>query len=394
MSCIKVVLCLQIPRATPRDPRPDAMRPSMLIPALMLVLACVAAQGCLLFTGSVNTPPTVQIVVPTAPFNRSAGVKLSAVTSDADGGPIRLEWSTSPGDCMPPFDLQHRPATTFQSPTGDPTFVLPFMPGDSTLCVWVLATDPQGATAVAATPVSSQDQAPTAAITVLEPTTTASNGLYELYSTFHLSAATSTDPDGDAISDPTWQLLEMPPTTRTDLALVPCPSATQPTAFLQCLDVGGVAGVYTIGLTVSDGLKTSDVAMKTLTVNDDHPACVSKTDPSTDASPIVLDPGEAKTLAITGILDDGSPLPTPVEGMHTAPTFKWQVRRNGGAWTAIAGYDDVNAFTLPENVYTPGDVVDVDVTISDGVAMHLQPACDPRCPAGCPQSARWTMEYR
>ena len=53
------------------------------------------------------------------------------------------------------------------------------------------------------------------------------------------------------------------------------------------------------------------------------------------------------------------------------------------------------SLTLPARTYyTPGDVVDVDVTISDGVAMHLQPACDPRCPAGCPQSARWTMEYR
>ena len=30
----------------------------MLIPALLLVLACLAAEGCLLFTQAVNSPPT------------------------------------------------------------------------------------------------------------------------------------------------------------------------------------------------------------------------------------------------------------------------------------------------------------------------------------------------
>ena len=359
---------------------------------LILVLACVAAQGCLLFTDSVNTAPTVEIDLPNGPFNRGDTIEISATVTDPDGGPIKLEWSTSTGPCPMPPDVHQRPPTTFESFDGTP-FMLPFPSDPATLCVWVLATDPHGATAFDAKPVTSDDRAPTALITVLEPTTMANNGLFELYSTFHLSAATSSDPDGDPVVKPMWQLLGMPQTAKTDLKLMPCPSTT-PTDFLQCLDVGGVPGMYTIGLTVSDGFMPSATAIKTLMVDDDHPACVSKTDPSTDASPIVLDPGEAKTLTITEILDDGSPLPVPVEGTHTPPTFAWQVRRNAGTWTTIAGYDDVNAFTLPANAYTPGDVVDVNVTISDGVAMHLQPACDPRCPSGCPQSAQWTMEYR
>jgi hypothetical protein len=205
----------------------------------------------------------------------------------------------------------------------------------------------------------------------------------------------SHDPDGDPIEDPHFGLAPagFPPAAMPTPALVPCPSKT-PSDLLTCLDVGKFAGTYAVTLDVSDGLERSSMVTAMLVVDEDHPACVSSTDPATDASPIVLDPGEAKTFTIEEILDDGAPLPTPVDGVHDRPTFTWKERRNGGVWQTIAGTENVNALTLPGSTYATGDTVDVSVTISDGVSMHLQPACDPRCPAGCPQSAQWTVVYR
>ena len=73
---------------------------------------------------------------------------------------------------------------------------------------------------------------------------------------------------------------------------------------------------------------------------------------------------------------------------------RFEVSRNGGAPSTIAGYEHLGALTLPADSYTSGDEVVVTATISDGVDMHLEPACDPGCPTGCPQAARWTVDYR
>jgi hypothetical protein len=367
----------------------------MRLPALTLLLVCLAAQGCILFTSPVNSPPIVKIVPPNGPVFRGQTIELSAEVSDPNGAGVNLEWTTSMGPCPVPLDVSQRPTTM---PVGasdaNPTFSFALQPGGpATVCVWVLATDPQGATTVDALSISSQNRPPVAAIEVLAPSTKTAGGLFELYSIFHLSAAKSHDPDGDAIVDPQFELVGSPPAAMPTPKLMPCPGA-MPNVFLTCLDVGSFAGTYTIALSVSDGFTRSATTTATLTVDADHPACVSGTDPPLDASPVVLDPSEAKTFTVEQILDDGAPLPTPADGAHVAPSFAWQVRRNAGAWQPIVGYDHINAFTLPQNTYATGDVVDVSVTISDGVATHLQPACDPGCPVGCPQSAQWTVEYR
>jgi hypothetical protein len=390
-----MVLGLQILGPGKRRARPDVMRPSMLIPTLIiLLLACLALQGCLLFTESVNAPPVIhEILVADGPIFRSQAIKLTVRVSDPDGGDVTLGWSTSEGACPEPLDPAQRPAAVVTQ-SSDLPFSFEFLPGAATkVCVFVLARDPQGATAVAARTLSSENRPPVAVIKVLEPSTRTSGGLYELHSIFHLSAAASQDPDGDPIQQPKFNLVGFPPAAMPTPALVPCPSHT-PTDLVTCLDVGRFAGTYAVTLDVSDGLDRSATITTMLAVDEDHPACVSSTDPGTDASPIVLDPREAKTFTIKEILDDGAPLPTPVDGAHDRPTFEWTLRRNGGAPQPIAGYANVNALTLPGSTYLTGDVVDVSVTISDGVAMHLQPACDPRCPAGCPQSAQWTVSYR
>jgi hypothetical protein len=392
MFASMLVLALQIPRVQRRRVVIAARLP-MLLPALLVTLVCLASAGCLLFTDTVNSSPTVQIVLPGGPFYRGQPIAITASVSDPDGDAVKLEWWTSMGDCPVPLALGAEPRSTVSSPPGDPTFDYTFMPGaPATVCVWVLATDVHGATAFAALPIASQNRQPVATIQVLEPTTKTSGGLFELYSTFHLSAAMSRDPDGDPLQDPQFVLGDFPPAAMPTPTLVDCPGVT-PNPFVRCL-YAGFAGSYSISLTVSDGLATSAAATVVLPVDEDHPPCVSATDPSVAASPLVLAPNEAKTFTIVEILDDGAPLPTPADGAHATPTFAWQVRRNAGAWQSIVGYTEQASLTLPGGTYVTGDVVDVNVTISDGVAMHLQPACDPGCPAGCPQSAQWTVDYR
>jgi hypothetical protein len=372
----------------------DGTRPAMLTPTCMIALAvaCLALQGCLLFTAPVNEPPRIEIVPP-KPANRGEPIPVTANVSDPDGDLPSVEWWTTDDRCPVHADAGQRPATTFRSKPGTAMFEFTPAPGAAeTTCVWAMATDPQGATAVDMREVSSQNRAPVASIKVLTPTRQTSGGRYELYSFFRLSGLGSTDPDGDHPTNPRWHL-EAPQSAAPTPKLVPCPGV-MPSPFVQCLDVGGFKGDYKVELTVSDGIIDSAPATLTLVVDDDHPACVNKAEPPPETSPIVLDPAEAKTFSITGILDDGAPFPTPAEGAHGAPTFAWKVRRNAGAWQTIVGYDNIASLTLPAGSYATGDKVDVDVTISDGVAQHLQPECDALCPGDCPQSAGWAVEYR
>jgi hypothetical protein len=370
-------------------------RPSMTTPTLMLTLAmaCLALQGCILFTQSVNEAPDITINAPNGSVNRGEPIPITANVSDPDGDVPRVEWWTTKDGCPTNPDARQRPASTVLSQPGMAMFTFTPSPGDpETMCVWALATDSQGATALDTQEVSSQNRPPVAAIQVLAPTTQTGSGRYQLYSYFRLSGLGSSDPDGDDRVDPQWTLT-VPQGAVPTPRLVPCPGA-MPSPWVQCLDVGASKGVYRVELTVGDGLTRSTPSTLTLDVDDDHPACVKTAEPPTATSPLVLDPTGAKTFSIKEILDDGSPLPTPADGAHAAPSFAWKVRRNAGAWQAIVGYEGIAALTLPAGTYATGDKVDVSVTISDGVAMHVQPACDARCPAGCPQSAQWTVEYR
>jgi hypothetical protein len=368
----------------------------MLVPTLTcaLLLGCLLLQGCLLFTEKINTKPEVDLLQPAGTFAAGEEVTVTAMVSDADGDPLTVEWSTATGKCAPTLDPSKRPPAMLTTPNSPrkSTFTLP--PGRSgRLCVWVNVTDPQGASATKAVTVSYENRAPKADIQVLSPTTMASNGAYELYSSFRLSSARSSDPDGDEIATRTWNL-KFPQTATPTPVLRPC-SSTMPENLVVCLDVHGFSGNYVVQLMVNDGSAPSPLQELTLTVNDDHPACVSATDPKLEASPIVEAPGNARRLAVTQILDDGAPYPTPPDGAWTAPGFAWQLRRNGEPWQPIVGFAGFPELTLPASSFASGDVVDVMVTISDGMTTHmLNPACNPGCPAGCPQTATWKVEYR
>lgn len=380
---------------------PLAMFPSTINVALLLVplAVCFAASGCL-YTGRINSRPKVKIVPPAPPFARGQTVAIDAVFSDSDGDRLQFSWTVIPGACTPAPD----PSKATAGSTSPPPFMFQ-LPHDAatTFCVWVQVTDSFGAqSAFDFVPLNTVNQRPVAAIDVQVPSTPNAANRYDLYSRFRVSAAGSSDPDGDAIATRRWTYTfpfqTPPPPLQAPSEPVPC-SPTSPQDLVVCFDATD-PGDYAVGLTVSDGLDDSMPATIVLRVDADHPLCVSSTQPATNASPLVLDPAEPKTFAVTGVIDDGSSLPAPTDGRpYTAPTFAWSLRRNdpNGPWEDLVGYDGQASLTLAAGTYVSGDTVDVRVVVSDGQeANHAvtMTTCDASCPPGCPSTAVWTVEYR
>ena len=225
------------------------------------------------------------------------------------------------GACPPPLDVQPARPTTIpvaapaipRSSSGSCPVIRP------TLCVWVLATDPQGATAVDAMLVSSQDRAPIAVITVLEPTTTTSGGLFELYSIFHLSAATSTRSRRRHGRDAAVRSSSLAADDQAHARARALSSARRRATFLAVPRRGRRSRALHDLAHRERRLMRSDAATtKTLTVDDDHPACVSETEPAHGREPHRPRSGRGEDASRSrGILDDGAPLPMPAEGAHT-----------------------------------------------------------------------------
>jgi hypothetical protein len=355
--------------------------------ALVCSCLCIATLGCL-YTGRINGRPSVSIPTPGGHVARGQTVAVSAYGSDPDGDLLTYGWWVVSGDCgAPPTD-----GTSPTAITAPPyMFTLP-RDAQSTTCVWVRVTDTSGAVSdFQSTSFTADNRPPVAVIDVQVPSATNKAGTYYLYTVFRLGAGHSTDPDGDPIVSRTWTLVSSPPQIPPG-AFVAC-AQTSPEDLVQCLDTGNLSGVYVVSLVVNDGLADSAPVQVTLTVDPDHLPCVSQTDPSPAASPIVWDPSQPREFKVLTVLDDGAPYP-PVQGPgeRYAPTFAWSLRRNGGAWQDLAGFQSLNDVTLPADSFVSGDNVDVRVVVSDGQS-HTDVKCDDACPAGCPGMVTWTVEY-
>jgi hypothetical protein len=367
-------------------PPPVSQMLSTISSSAVLVLLCAGAclvQAC--YLGRINNKPTVQIHVPGEHFARGQTVEVTATGKDPDNDSVHWAWYVIPGPCAATLDPTALPSSRQQLMFD---FVVPL--DASTSCVWVMVTDVDGASDTASATISTVNRPPTAVISVSKPSGTNQFGRYDLYSRFDLSSVGSSDADGDAIVKRTWTP-SFPPTAG---ALVPC-STTPPADQEVCFDAGNVPGDYVVSLVLNDGTDDSAPAQVRLTVDPDHPPCISDTDPLLIASPIVVDPAADETFKVQGVLDDGSPYPAPTDGRPYVPiSFAWSMRRNGGAWVDLTGFDQLNKATLAGGSSLSGDVVDVRVTVSDGVAFHPTASCDAMCPTGCPTTATWTVRYR
>jgi hypothetical protein len=358
-------------------------------PAYACLWAWLMTSGCLLYTDRINSKPSVHLVAPAGVLLRGQTVSIAANASDPDGDPLQFAWYAVPGDCGAAPDAASAIATSTSPPPF--SFQLPADP-TATYCVSVVVTDRYGAPATDALAITAGNHPPLAVIDVQVPSAQNVFGRYKLYSSFRLSRARSSDPDGDDITAATWALVQFPPGF-PDPSLRPCAPASPPDLAV-CLDVGAYAGTYVVSLVVDDGVALSAPADVTLTVDPDLLPCIGQTRPPVTASPLVMDPGETKTFSVA-VIDDGSPYPRPVEqAQYTPPLFTWSLSANGGPWRAADGYDGLEALTLAPGPYVSGDVVDVRVTVSDGVPHDAGAVCDPACGTPCAASATWRVQYR
>ena len=356
-----------------------------------MVAACCI--GCL-YTSSINMSPSIlEIVGPTQVFRQQL-VAYTASASDPDGEPLLLTWTMSAGRC--PVD----PSSTAGWPT-DPrstadTFSLTVLALDP-FCIWAFATDPHGAIAARALQVTPANRPPTAAIDVVTP---AGGPPYPLYGRIQLSAASSTDLDGDPLTFAWGSLADA---HGSSVTLGPC--SDQMGDGFRCF-IPGVAGTYTAQLTVDDGFGGHSTAMRTIEVAEDQLPCLGVTSPPLDAPEIVRIAGVAgavsSTAANTGtfsvqtVTDDGDPFPGSSTGVTT---FSWFLGL--GSDPVVYLGRNFPSYTMDFNLYSIGDEARVRVEISDrnqaAVAAVLlgcgdQPLCAGR--PGCYQRATWTVGFR
>src|SRR5262245_6063485 len=107
---------------------------------LVSSFVCVAMLGCL-YTGRINSRPRVTITPPAGHLSRGQTVMVAAVGVDDDGDLLRYAWYVVPGECGAPPGADALPTSNTLPPL---MFDLP-RDDQSTTCVWVTVTDPDGA---------------------------------------------------------------------------------------------------------------------------------------------------------------------------------------------------------------------------------------------------------
>lgn len=361
------------------------------MPSSPIIFAALGVLGVVpcCYSGPINSPPTQpEIIVPSS-ISRGQPSTFSANASDPDNDRLSLQWSSGPGPCDP----ANPPAGN----TADAASYMITLVTDSAgaACVCVVARDPYNATASYCRTVMVINHAPIAQITVQQPAAEVT-GDYPLYSTFRLSGAASSDPDGDPLTY-TWTLPDMPSNYMGN-KLTDCLPATSPAHLVECLGPTNEPGNYKVDLVVNDGTQDSQAYEVTLIVDPDQPPCITQTSPADPSAPLVWDPTLPKTFEVDNVTDDGSPYPS-ADPPNGALTFSWSLRQSGDtAWEPIDGYDMLASVTIPGGRFEIGETVEVRVEVNDGTqqaATNLMNCGDTDiCPPVCSQRVTWTVDYQ
>jgi hypothetical protein len=351
-------------------------------PRSLATLVCLGGTaGCFLYTAPINSPPEVNIITPTNVV-RGQPAKFFADARDPDGDPLTIEWSLSPGACPGPAEPKLRPPTTGVENTFTVT------PADemaATYCVWVRVTDKYGASALRNVTVTAVNRRPEAAMEIQQPPRNLA-GTYDLYSTIRISAAPSSDQDGDQLTRQ-WTLRRFPPASQ---AMLTSCSPTSPEDLAKCF-FADVPGSYEVELVVNDTIDSSEPAREILTVDPDKLPCIGTIPPPK----LVLDPTVPRDFRVLEVRDDGDPFPyTPASQL----TFFWSVRRGTDPWQMIPGHALLNVVRIEAQTFTVGELVSLRVEVQDRQRVVVDGGCGDRdtCPStgDCPQRVTWNLEYR
>jgi hypothetical protein len=289
------------------------------------------------------SPPTASTYAPNTTFVLSA-----AGSSDVD-----------PGD-----QARLSPTWTLRSPSKTDALVpCPNEPSDLIRCltatavgdyvVQVAISDTPDAGASSPAPTATlplfirAGQPPTAEIS-LEAVSPPATGPFKLGSLFRVSSANSHRANGANDVTPRWAELQPPPGSNQTLG----ECDFNPSPSVRCF-TADVAGIYRVGLTVSDAAGDSPAVFAPFTVLDDQPACIVDTSPGFDT------PTSMTELTVETVDDDLDPYPPRA-------FMQWFVAGSGPTGVeyplALADYPN---FVLDTEPYAFGEVVKVRVEIHD-----------------------------
>lgn len=221
---------------------------------------------------------------------------------------------------------------------------------------------------------------------------------YPLGTTFHLSAARSSDPDAVDVNkvEPIWpeqdELLAGAPTSAAQLG--ECDGAPSPME--RCFRADA-PGVYRVSLKVTDGTNVSTPVELSFKVDPETPPCLLETvPPASKENPAVaatIDPEKpTKTFEVVKVKDDLDPYPPSPLGDQT--TFRWLVD-SGDGFRPMGG--DRSTFYLPTDGYHYGQEVSVRLEIFDRVTRGQPQTCTAdfcETKPMCPQRVTWKVKFK
>jgi hypothetical protein len=355
------------------------------------LLLALSSAGCLLYTDPVNEAPRVRILPPDHKPTRSGITVLNADVEDDEDAAAdllgRLVWTMTPGPC-------DHPAGPPLRETGD-RFTL--MSGDlGDLCVRVVATDSRGAaTESAPLALTIENHDPVAALQAVAARS--SSGKVRLYAQVELSAAGSSDEDGDMLRYDGWTAHGP---DGHDQPLGPCQAAPADPS-RRCFPAQ-MPGRYQAGVMVDDGLR-SKPASTSFEVDEDQPPCLLRTDP-VPLQPLVLVPrGGKRIFEVLAADDDGEPFGTTPPALGP-PVFVWSRADDGKPMVRLGR--NAPRLDVSEGLFDdvrPGDKLRVRVEVRDRLReeqlqlRQIPPPCaetDDVCKVGeCLRWVTWKVQF-
>lgn len=318
----------------------------------------------------------ISIAAPPGPFHRGEQASFRVAAADTQRS-LSFRWGHLSGQC--PAQLN----SAALSAEARDTKTFNFTPGRDelgSLCVWVEATDMQGALSISTVAVVVEDRAAVARITQLSPVAGSNVPL----GTQVAVKGEAIDPDGD--EPPAYELILQSP-NGTEASFVTCDETLPDAKNARCFVVT-TSGTWQVKVKWKAHTTMSSESMLAVNADIDHPPCVNGVPASLV---LVQDASKALRLEVT-VRDDLDS--APANGSKAA--FVWsEAQSNTGPF--LADIDNKVRFkVIGENRYRTGDELFVRVDVSDRVQRDsVCTASDDLCPSvTCSQRMTWKVQFR